>query len=587
MKQRKKGPRVFAGIIVALGLAALIWFVGLPVLKEYLPSNERVNLGSYLGVSGTEQAAVMLGETRLSTNALVRNGTVYWEAGIVMRNFSDNYWMNLEEGVLLLTTADEVVRANAGERFYTRHAEAAPAEGAGPMVVETETPVFWIDKGRGYISLDYAKQFSNFSYKLFKDPYRIQMYTEDCVYMGAEVLKKTKMRKASDIKADIICDLAAGEKVFVINRMKDWSKVRTEDAIIGFVENRRLSEETFDIEIAIPQDYSPPPYTALTEKERICIAWHQVSVADANAYLDDMIETTWPLDVISPTWYSIADGSGEVTSLAWKSYVDSAHSRGLKVWPLVDDFVDGLDRQTLLMSTASRDAFVSYMIGQAKELGFDGINLDFEVVPLEAASGFEQLVRELSVACRAHGLVFSIDNYPPRERTEHYNRGLQGEVADYVIIMGYDEHWGTSSGAGSVASLPFVVDAIERTLEVVPANKTVNAVPFYTRIWSTAHADGTVNVEAVYGQKGQAKWIEDNELEPIWSEELGQNYTQIDKNNKTYQVWLEDEESMQVRVDAMCEYGLGGVACWRLGLEDPVMWDILGAYTRDEDYSIG
>jgi spore germination protein YaaH len=296
--------------------------------------------------------------------------------------------------------------------------------------------------------------------------------------------------------------------------------------------------------------------------------------------MSGMVEYAWPVDVISPTWYKIADESGAVNSIAWKSYVDEAHARGFKVWPLVDDFTNGLDRATLLMSTKSRDAFVSYMIAQANELGFDGINLDFELVPYEAASGFEQLLRELSVACRAHGLVFSIDNYPPRAHTEHYNRGLQGEVADYVIIMGYDEHWGTSSVAGSVSSLPFVVDAIEQTLAVVPAHKTINAVPFYTRIWSTSHADRSVKVEKTVGQKAQDEWIEKRGLKPIWSEELGQNYTQIDENNKTYQIWLENEASMQARIDAMSEYGLGGVACWRLGLENPEIWDILGAYTR-------
>jgi spore germination protein YaaH len=237
------------------------------------------------------------------------------------------------------------------------------------------------------------------------------------------------------------------------------------------------------------------------------------------------------------------------------------------------------DRAAFLMSTEGRNNMVSSLIEQAYELGFDGINLDFELVPIEAAAGFEQLVRELSVACRTHGLVFSIDNYPPRMHTDHYNRKLQGEVADYVIIMGYDEHWGSSSGAGSVSSLPFVVEAIELTLAVVPANKTINAVPFYTRIWSTDHTDGTVRVELTVGQERQDKWIEERNLEPIWSEELGQHYTQIDEKNRTYQVWLENEASMQARIDKMKEYGLGGVACWQIGLEPPQIWDILGEYT--------
>ena len=532
----------------------------------------------YLGLQGAEDAAVMLGEDYADTNAMVRSGVVYWDEDDIVANFADNFWVNLDEGVLLVTTADEVVRADSGELYYTRHAEAAPGKGVKPEQIQTDMPVFFVERGRGYISLDFAKQFSNFTYTLFTDPYRVQIYTKDATYDGADILKKTQLRAADDIKSDVVSQLHAGDSVYILSRGDDWAKVRTKDALTGYVESRRLPKDSYDADVKAPQDYTPPPYTALTEDKKICIAWHQVTVADANAYLGDRVASAWPLDVISPTWYSIADKSGTVKSLAWQSYVQDAHARGLKVWPLVDDFTDGLDRAGFLASTDSRNAFVSYMVDQAVSLGFDGINLDFEVVPADSASGFSQLLRELSVACRAHGLVFSIDNYPPRPSTEHYNRALQGQIADYVIIMGYDEHWGSSSGVGSVASLPFVKDAIEKTLAVVPANKTINAVPFYTRIWSTAR-DGTISATAV-GQSAQADWLAKRGLEPIWSDELGQHYTQTDENDKLYQIWLEDGASMQARIDLMAGYDLGGVACWRLGLEDPSIWDILGKYRR-------
>ena len=580
-KTRNKGAQVVVIILVAAVLAVLLWFVGIPLYKQLSPSRERADLSAYLSLSGPEAAAVMLGEKRAPADALVRDGTVYWDADSVISNFSDKFWYNADEGILLYTTADEVVRAVAGELSYTRHAEAAPGVGVTPETVQTDTPVFLIDGGKAYIALDYAKQFSNFTYKLYYEPYRVQIYAENGSFESVGVIKNTALRAGPDIKSDVVRDLSKGDSVFVLDRMDGWIEVRTVDAFIGYVETKRLSADSTDVAIEIPQDYAPPPYTDLTEDKRICLAWHQVSVAGANAYLNDMIANAWPLDVISPTWYSISDGSGAVKSLAWKSYVDSAHARGLKVWPLVDDFTTGLDRNTLLMSTASRNAFVSYMIEQAQELGFDGINLDFEVVPVEAASGFEQLMRELSVACRAHGLVFSIDNYPPRSHTEHYNRALQGEIADYVIIMGYDEHWSASSGAGSVASLPFVRDAIEQTLAAVPARKVINAVPFYTRIWSTAE-DGTVKVESTIGQKTEADWVAKRNLVPVWDDELGQYYTEVTENNKLYQLWMEDGRSMQTRIDAMKEYGLGGVACWRLGLEGDgnSIWNILGGYTR-------
>jgi len=574
--------RVIIIIIIAAVLAVLLSFVGIPLYKETLPSKERVDLRSYLGLHGQEAAAVMLGEYRSSTDALVRGGTVYWGAERVLQLFTDKFWFNLDEGILLYTSADEVVRANADERFYTRHAEVAPAEGVLPDVIMTDTPVFFIENGRAYIALDYAKQFSNFTYEFFKEPYRLQIYADDYIYEGAEVLNNTALRIGTDIKDDIVSDLGQGDTVFILNRMQEWTKVRTKDALIGYVENKYLSEQGFDVEIRIPQDYIPPPYTDLTSDRRLLAAWHLVTVPDANENLDRVIEPAWPLDVISPTWYSLIDESGAVESIARRSYVDKAHARGLKVWPMFDDFTSGPEREVraaMLMSTQSRNNTVSFLIEQSKELGFDGINLDFELVPFEAASGYEQFLRELSVAFRAHGLVFSIDNYPPTERTEHYNRRLQGEVADYVIIMGYDEHWGTGSGAGSVASLPFVRRSIERTIAVVPAYKVMNAVPFYTRIWSTAE-DGTVSIIATPGHGWQDRWIAENGLEPEWDEEMGQDYAEMEKNGNLIQVWLENKASMQARVEVMDYFGLGGAAAWQLGLEAPAIWDILGAFTR-------
>ena len=583
-KPKRKNIRIVVLLIVLAALAIVIWFFGLPLYEEYTPGVEYTDLREYLGLSGVEGSALMLGERWVSSSIIVRSGAVYWDEDSIKRYLVDNFWVDKDDGVLLLTTANEVVRADAGALFYIRHAEAAPAEGIKAEVVETDMPVFFIEGGRSYIALDYVKLFSNFSYELFQEPYRIQIYLKDWTYEGADVLKKTSLRVADDIKSEIICELDIGDTVFILNKMEHWSKVRTENAFVGYVENRRLSEEPFDIEIVIPQDYEPPPYTSLTRDRTICLGWHLIAVMEGNGTLHDRIEPAWPLDVISPTWYALEDGSGLVKSLASKSYVDEAHAQGLEVWPLVDDFLfDSEDprpeRVEMLMSTENRNSFVSYLIEQSYEFGFDGINLDFELVPSDAASGYEQLVRELSVACRAHGLVFSIDNYPPRQHTEYYNRGLQGKVADYVIIMGYDEHWGSGSGVGSVASLPFVIDGIERTLAVVPANKTINAVPFYSRIWSTDHKDGTVRVELTYGQVRQDRWIEERGLEPIWSEELGQYYTQIDENGRTYQVWLENEASMQTRLEAMKGYGLGGVACWQIGLEPPQIWDILGEYT--------
>ena len=106
-----------------------------------------------------------------------------------------------------------------------------------------------------------------------------------------------------------------------------------------------------------------------------------------------------------------------------------------------------------------------------------------------------EFLRVLSISCRANNLVLSVDNYVPKNYNAHYNWKEQGIVADYVIIMGYDEHYGGSQEPGSVASIGFVEEGISTMVQSVPAEKVINAVPFYTRIWETK--GGQVQSQAV------------------------------------------------------------------------------------------
>lgn len=144
-------------------------------------------------------------------------------------------------------------------------------------------------------------------------------------------------------------------------------------------------------------------------------------------------------------------------------------------------------------------------------------------------------------------------------------------MADYVIIMGYDEHY-AGGEAGSVASYPFVKQGIERTLEMVPKEKVVNAVPFYTRIWT--EKDGETSSSAM-GIKDAMEWIEENDVELYWQEELGQYYGELATDDGVKQIWMEDAVSLGLKMDLVREYDLAGVACWRLGFEPASIWDVV------------
>jgi spore germination protein YaaH len=552
-------------------------FVVWPLYERYSYSDERADLRDHFGFTREDEAAVLLGDEQISERARVFDGVCYLDADSVKKYLNDCFYANAEDGVVLYTSADEVVRAEFGKTSYVRHAEAGAAAGA-VKTVETDFVCCRTEEGVSYIALDYVKNFANFSWELFTEPYRVQMYTEWGEIRTAALNRDAALRTEKSRKSAVLTDLRRGALVTIIEENGEWSLVKTADALVGFAETRRLSGS--EIKTGVPvTDYAAPPYTDLVRDGKVCLVWHQVAVRDANHFIWDMMDGAYPVNVLSPTWLRVTDASGALNSIASADYVAQAHARGIEVWALVSDFEasEPFDRHELLSQSESRKTLIENLLAAAREYDLDGINLDFELVPSGDGAHFTQFVRELSVACRHAGLVFSIDDAVPRERTMHYNRTVQGEVADYVVIMGYDEHIGGLDEAGSVASIGFVEEGIRRTLEEVPARKVVNAVPFYTRIWTTK--DGASDAAAV-GQKTQREWIEKRGLTPEWDEETGQNYVEYEEAGAFYQIWMEDAASQKTRLDVMRSYDLGGAAAWRLGLQAPEIWDVLAGYCK-------
>ena len=206
------------------------------------------------------------------------------------------------------------------------------------------------------------------------------------------------------------------------------------------------------------------------------------------------------------------------------------------------------------------------------QVGIDGINVDFEKISKDCGVHYIQFIRELSVKCRQNGIVLSVDNYVPKGYNQQYNRKEQGVMADYVIIMGYDEHY-VGSDAGSVASLPWVEQGVKDTLAEVPAKRTILAIPFYTRLWKTTDG-GALTSEAI-GMDQAQQAISDNGAETYWDKTTSQNYGTYEGDGATYQIWLEDSKSIAEKVKLIPKYKLAGVAEWKLGFENSGIWSVI------------
>lgn len=557
-------------VIVALVLILIIGGVGIGgmLLEKYSYSKETADLSEYYGVTG-DRLAIVLQDEIVPEQAVYRNGICYFDLDTVHTYFNERFYADTTEQLLLYTTAVDTYRAGIGGSSWQSSSEA---KDLGYVICFTEGETV-------YVAADYVKLFTNYSYEVFND-LCMQVYTEWGTRDLAEVTKGTQVRTLGGIKSPILREIEKGETVEVLEQMETWSKVKTSDSIIGYVENKRLSEMSTETETPVT-DYVPEEYTSLSMEGKVSLGWHAIGGLGGNDTLGAMAAEGKGMNVIAPTWFSLNDNEGNFRSFGSTQYVQQAHGYGLEVWGVWDNFNyknetgSNIDSYTVLSSTSKRQRLVQGMISTAQSLGLDGINIDFEGLTEDVGVHYIQFLRELSVECRKNSLILSIDNYVPFHFNEFYRLDIQGEIADYVIIMGYDEHWHGSKDPGSVASIDYVSNGLEKTLEQVPADKVVNALPFYTILWRT---EGVEVTDEYITLNNVADFLQRVNVTPEWDEETCQNYAEWQSGSATYQIWVEDLESLKVKLNVMSVKDIAGVAVWRLGYGTASAWELINAY---------
>ena len=559
-------------VIIAILLILVIagGALGKVLLDKYSYSKEEADWNEFYQVSESDRSAIILQDEMVEEQALIRDDVCYFDLATVHKYMNEVFYADMTEKLLLYANPTEVIRTTFGETSYTT-TEGTQDAGYVISFVEGDTV---------YVAADYVKLFTNYSYDCYDR--HVQVYTEWGTRQVAQLKKDTAVRLRGGVKSPILTQAAKGDTLEILEQMETWSKVKTSDSVIGYVENKRLGDITEETETPVT-DYQEPEYTALTSDSKICLGWHSIGGVGGNDTLYSMVSGTKGMNVIAPTWFSLTDENGSIRNFGTANYVTTAHNMGLQVWGVVDNFNyanepgTAISTLNMLSSTTSRQNFVRNVTDAAVSLGLDGINVDFEQLSSDCGPHYVEFIRELSIQCRNMGLVLSIANYVPFNFNDYYRLDIQGQVADYVIIMGYDEHWHGSKDPGSVASISYVSGGLDRTLQEVPANKVVNALPFYTILWKT---EGTDVTDEYITMNNEADFMNRAGVTAEWDEETCQNYAEWTSGNATYQIWLEDAESIAVKLNMMATKNIGGVAVWRLGYGTQAAWELINAYLQ-------
>lgn len=559
---KKLIPVIIAIILIIIIGAAT---AGSIVFEKYSYSKEQADLREYFGVSGDE-LAIFLQDEKVPEKAVLKGGICYFDLETIHKYFNDGFYADVDEMILLYALPTSVDRIGMDVAAVTENGSSHNYA--------------YVEDGKVYVAVEHITKFTNMSVEVFDG--RVQVYTEWGDKRVATVKKDTEVRVKGGIKSPILREISAGEQVEILEKMETWSKVKTDDAFIGYVENKHLSEESVVTETPVTT-YVEPEYTTQMLEDKVCLGFHSIGGKGGNDTLYEMVVNVKNMNVIAPTWFSLSDNEGGYESFGTSDYVDNAHAMGLEVWGVLDDFnyhnthEDTIDVYAVLSSTTNRTRLIDSVVQEALALGLDGINLDFERVTQECGEHYAQFVKELSVQCRLNELTLSVDSYVPFNFNEYLRRDIQGKVADYVIIMGYDEHWHGSGDPGSVASLNYVSNGIDKTLEVVPAEKIVNALPFYSILWTT---EGATVTDEYLTMNNTQDFLDRVGQTGEWDEETQQLYVEWTSGDKKYQLWAETEDSIMAKLNVMRAKNIGGVAVWRLGYGTPEVWEMISAYVN-------
>ena len=561
-KRQKQDPvRIVLLLAAAVALIGIISFAA----GRFIPTSSKRDPKEYFGIEGRDEVGVVVNGHVFETPGITLNEEIYLPIDEVSKYLNPGFFYSENENMFIITTPVEKIAVSVAD--------------------SAEQNLFVSRDGKNYISYNYLYQYTDMDGDVvLGDTDRIVIRTV-FDYDMRTVGEKAVVRERPTIRGLVLEKPEAGTQVSILEADGSmdagaWTRVTTPTGYTGYVENKYLEGDM----IHVTEDRVRPEliYTHILREDKINMVFHQTDNQASNNMLAQSLEGVSGVNVIAPTWFYLESPEGDMSSVASDTYVATAHSRGLSVWTVANDF-DGAvnsskDTFSALSTYAGRSKIIDTIVSETVRVGADGINIDFEKVNADCAPYFQEFIRELSVSCRTQGLVLSIDAYVPTY-TKYLGRAELARTADYIVCMCYDEHTSGSETAGSVSSLPFVQKGIRDTLKEVPPEQTVIALPFFTRLWKVN--ENAAPTSSAMGMGEAAAWLSENAANVVWDEETGQNYAEAKGVDGTSKIWIEDAQSISEKMKEVTAAGCAGVAEWKLGLETQDIWQVISDHLAE------
>lgn len=568
--RKKKRSNGLIKFLLMLFIASVI-SLGIIYYLHYL--EQKPNMEKVTPYQGITNPTWIDGQLWQGTPVKIENGEVYLPFSLIKSEIDPAIFWDESVQSVLITTKDKVLR------FPNQQLQAFINEKPFQLtmpVLKAEDEI--------YIPYEPLKKLYPIEITYYENYQVTVIDHQGTAIQEGKVIKQEEeerqvraIRSGSSIKEPILQEIAAGDTVRILDEQDGWYRVLSSTGIVGFMEKAHVALGTITILDKHIEQKEYTPWNPVGEK--INLTWEHVVSKNPDT---SNIPALKGLNVISPTWFEIADENGTILNKADARYVKWAHQRGYQVWALISNGFNPDRTHQFLSDYHTRQSIIRQMIEFAHLYDLDGFNIDFENVYLKDKELLVQFIRELTPYLHEQDLVVSID-VTVKSTSENwsmfYDRKAIGEVVDYMMVMAYDEHPAGSSKAGSVASLPWVEKGLQGILEEVPAHKVLLGVPYYTRLWTESKdSSGKIKVtQKAYSMPAIKKWLAERGVTPVYDETTGQNYVEYvdQKEGLTYKIWLEDEQSMKKRAELVKKYNLAGIASWRRGFESEEIWQVI------------
>lgn len=505
---------------------------------------------------------------------LIEDGNILLSFKTIKKYLDSNAFWDDKVQKVVFTTKDKIITMKTDK--LTAMVNQKPFDLNVPARIVDDIP---------YIPIEFLEDMLDIDVELASDRIAVIDYNKDAVIIGELLQNKGLKRDATIFSPYVTKSLEKGEQVRVFEQTGQWYKVRTANGVIGYIDGKCVN--IIKATVKEPETQEPAIEPFKPEKGKINMVWEHVITKNPDVRKLKPIEG---LDVVSPTWFAVVDGEGNVANNADINYVNWAHKNGYQVWGLVSNDFNPDITHDFLNNTDIREKIISQILIYAELYKLDGINIDFENIYVKDRDMLTQFMRELYPLCREQGLTLSMDVTfisASANWSQCYDRKALAEAVDYMAVMAYDQHWASSPKAGSVAQYAWVERNLKRILEEVPAEKVILGMPFYTRLWQEEKVDGKIKVssKALSMEKVQSI-LKEKKPEVVWDEESGQYYAQYTENDITYKIWIEDAESINLKSSLVNKYNLAGAAAWRRGFETEDIWPVIAQnLKKTDDYS--